>query len=221
MQERIASASAAAGTAPDEVTLVAVTKGVGVERIVQAVEAGICHLGENRVQEALEKRSAIQLPVRWHMVGHLQSNKARHCVGRFDLIQSLDRLSLARELAKRASSAGVAAEALIEVNIARDKGRSGVLPGETEQLIRQAAELRGLRILGIMGIAPAGGSPGQGGPYFRELRRIWERIRGLGIAGVEMRHLSMGMSDDFETAVREGSNMVRIGRAIFGSGTGL
>ena len=208
VQERIARAAMRAGRAPEEVLLVGVSKSVDVERIRRALAAGLPALGENRVQEAREKIGALGRPVPWHMVGHLQTNKARDAVLLFDLIHSVDRLELARELDRRAAAAGKVAGVLVQVNLAGEGTKGGFPPDELKSALESLAGLSWLRGRGLMTIpAPVERAEASRG-WFRRLREFRDE------AGLE--HLSMGMSDDFEVAVEEGATIVRVGTAIFG-----
>jgi hypothetical protein len=206
VQERIARAAMRAGRAPEEVLLVGVSKSVDVERIRRALAAGLPALGENRVQEAREKIGALGRPVPWHMVGHLQTNKARDAVLLFDLIHSVDRLELARELDRRA--AGRVAEILVQVNLAGEATKGGFAPDELKSALEALAGLSRLRVRGLMAIPPPVEHGEQARGWFRRLRELRD--------GAGLEHLSMGMSDDFEVAVEEGATIVRVGTAIFG-----
>lgn len=208
VQERIARAAMRAGRAPEEVLLVGVSKSVDVERIRRALAAGLPALGENRVQEASEKIGALGRPVPWHMVGHLQTNKARDAVLLFDLVHSVGRLELARELDRRAAAAGKVAEVLVQVNLAGEATKGGFAPDELKSALEALAGLSRLRVRGLMTIPPPVEHGEQARGWFRRLRELRDA------AGLE--HLSMGMSDDFEVAVEEGATMVRVGTAIFG-----
>ena len=208
VQAAIARACARAGRSFDDVVLVAVSKTVEVERIKLAIAAGVAALGENRVQEAREKIEALGRPVPWHLIGPLQTNKAKDAARLFDWIHSVDRLELARELDRRAHALGRTVDALLEVNVGEEPQKSGVRPGEIKPLLDALASLDGIRIRGLMAIPPAAHDPERTRPYFRRLRELRDA------AGLE--HLSMGMSADFEVAVEEGATMVRVGTAIFG-----
>jgi pyridoxal phosphate enzyme (YggS family) len=195
---------AAAGADPDQVRVVAVTKGRPVEDCRAALEAGLSVLGENRVQEALPKLDAVG-EAEWHLIGHLQTNKVRLAAGRFALIQSVDSLRLAEALARRAPTQPV----LVEVNVSREARKHGFPAEAAVAACREVAQLLDLR--GLMGMAAAEGDPG---PAFRELRRLHAEAEQA--LGRRLPVLSMGMTQDFEAAVRAGSNMIRIGRALFG-----
>jgi pyridoxal phosphate enzyme (YggS family) len=208
VQAAIARACARAGRSPDDVSLIAVSKTVEVERIKLAIAAGVAALGENRVQEAREKIEALGRPVPWHLIGALQTNKAKDAVRLFDWIHSVDRLELARELDRRARALGRTVNALLEVNVGEEPQKSGVRPDQIKPLLDAVASLSGIGIRGLMAIPPAAPDPEQTRPHFRRLRELRDA------AGLE--HLSMGMSADFEVAVEEGATMVRVGTAIFG-----
>jgi len=201
---RVSARIAAAGRNPDEVAIVAVTKGFGVEACREAMAAGMRLLGENRVQEALPKMEAV-MGAQWHLIGHLQTNKVKQAVGRFALIQSVDSVRLAEAIARHDPKQAV----LVEVNIAREPQKSGAAPEQALELISQVASLVDLQ--GLMGMGPAEGDPT---PAFNELRMLHDEAeqrigRGLPI-------LSMGMSGDFEAALAAGSTLLRLGQALFG-----
>jgi len=217
VRERIAAAARRAGRNPDEVTLVAVTKGVGLDRVLEAVACGVTHIGENRVQEAAAKFPHLPPGVVRHMVGHLQRNKAKMAVRLFDLIHSLDSLRLAEELNRRALEAGRVMDVLVQVNVSGEPTKYGLSPEEVEALVENMASLPGLRLRGLMTIAPIVEDPEQARPYFRRLRQLGDVILSAATdLKLERLELSMGMTDDFEIAVEEGATIVRIGRAIFG-----
>lgn len=213
--ERIERARARAGLPPGGVGLVAVSKGVAPDRIRAAVLAGITDVGENRVQEARAKHALVP-GVRWHMVGHLQSNKARAALELFDLIHSVDRPSLLEALRKPAEHRGVRARVLVQVNTSGEQTKSGVAPEAAFDFVRRAGRTPGIEVLGLMTIGPLHGGPEAARPGFAYLRGLAERLEQAALPGVSMRYLSMGMSGDFEVAVEEGANLLRIGTAIFG-----
>ena len=216
VEARIASAARRAGRNPAEVLVVAVSKTVDAERIKQAVAAGVSALGENRVQEAKAKVALLGRPVPWHLVGTLQTNKTRDAVQLFDLIHSLDRVELGRELDRRARAAGKVLDVLVQVNAAGETTKAGFLPEQLKTAMEALAPLTGIRVRGLMTVPPLGEDPAASRPWFRQLRELMTVARGWGLERVEMTHLSMGMSGDFEVAVEEGATMVRIGTAIFG-----
>ena len=215
VRERIARAAARAGRAPEAVLLVAVSKGFDLDRIRQAVAAGVPALGENRVQEARGKVAALGRPVPWHLVGHLQTNKVRDALACFDLIHSLDRLALARELDRRAGALGRPVDVLVQVNVAEEATKGGFRPADLKPALEALAELPALRVRGLMTIPPLPQDPEESRPHYRELRRLRETAAGWGLP-CDLGELSMGMSGDFEVAIEEGATMVRIGTAIFG-----
>ena len=208
VRERIARAAERAGRRPDGVLLIGVSKTVDTARIRAALAAGLPALGENRVQEARAKIAELGRPVPWHLVGHLQTNKAREALELFDVIHSLDRPELARECDKRARARGRAAEALVEVNLAGEASKGGVAPDRLAALLDAVAPLDHVRVRGLMTIPPEAHNPEDARPWFRALAKLGAQH---GLA-----ELSMGMSGDFEVAVEEGATMVRVGTAIFG-----
>jgi len=201
---------------PPGVELVAAAKTRSAAEILEAIEAGAGIVGENYVQEAAEVFPAVGRRARWHFIGHLQTNKAKKAVEIFDLVETVDSAALGREIDKRAAAAGKTMEVLIEINSGREPQKAGVLPEGAEALVRELAALPRLRIVGVMTMGPFEGDPGDSRPYFEETRRVFEALRRAAIPGVEMRHLSMGMSHSWRVAVEEGANLVRIGTAIFG-----
>lgn len=217
VRERIAHAARLAGRHPDEIVLIAVSKNRSVDEIRSAVAAGITHLGENRVQEAMAKWCEVGSIAAWHMIGTLQTNKAALAMQFTDLIHSLDRPSLAAELARQAVRQGRAVEALVQVNVSGEETKHGLPPTELEPFLEQVAALGGIQVKGLMTIAPEGAPAAVQQSTFSGLRELARRVDRRGLPGISMRWLSMGMSDDFETAIAEGANMVRIGSAIFGN----
>ncbi len=216
VQERIAAAAKRAGRDPAAVKLVVVTKTVDVERIREAAADGAAILGENRVQEAKDKIEKLGQIASWHLIGRLQSNKAKYAVKLFDLIHSVDSIGLAKEIDRQAAKIGKVQNVLIEVSIAGEEQKAGVMIDETAALIRDAAKLKNIAIKGLMTIPPFLDDPGAVRPYFRKLRELTESIARENIPAVSMQELSMGMSGDFEAAIEEGATMVRVGTAIFG-----
>lgn len=216
VQERIAAAARRVGREPSEIVLVGASKSVDVERIRAAIEAGLQHIGENYAQEAWAKYQQIGDAVTWHFIGRLQTNKAKLVVRFCRFVQSLDRLALAEELDKRAKQMGRVIECLVEVNIGGEATKGGVPPEEVASFLRQVSGLTNLRVVGLMAMPPYFPDPEDVRPYFRAMADLFERLKREGLSGVEMRYLSMGMSHDFEVAIEEGANMVRVGTAIFG-----
>mgnify|MGYP001558734165 CR=1 FL=1 len=216
VMDRIAAAAKRAGRDPASVTLVTVTKTVDIGRIREAVSAGAVILGENRVQEAKEKIEKLGNIAAWHLIGTLQSNKAKYAVKLFDVIHSVDNLELAKELDKQAAKIGKVQKVLLEVNIAGEASKSGVAFSDAIALVREAAKLRNVSIKGLMTMPPYSEMAEDSRPYFRKLRDLAAAIARENIPNVSMHELSMGMSGDFEVAVEEGATMVRVGTAIFG-----
>ncbi len=217
--ERIARAAERSGRAPEDIDLISVTKTQPAETVAEAIEGGVLILGENRVQEAREKRSLLDPDLaaraRWHLIGTLQRNKARQVPGLFDVVESVDSAALARELARRVESAGAPPlEIFVQVNTGDEPQKGGVPPGEVQDLLGEIACLAPLRAVGFMCIPPLGGDPEESRPHFEELRELRDRALSAGFESV--RGLSMGMSSDFEVAIEEGATSVRVGTAIFG-----
>ena len=214
VRDRIAKAALSKGRDPSDILLVAVSKTVEPERILEAAEAGVTDLGENRVQEARDKIEALGRIARWHLIGTLQKNKAKYAVRLFDMIQSLDSVSLAQELEKRAAKEGRQMEVLVEVKTSFEETKHGVDPAYVEDLVREVLQKKHLVFKGLMTIAPYADDPELARPYFRQLKVLKDQLEGR--LGISVEHLSMGMSNDFEVAIQEGATMVRIGTAIFG-----
>lgn len=212
----IAAAAKRVDRDPETVRLVGASKTVAVDRLRPAVSAGLAILGENYLQEAREKINALELPVSWHFIGHLQSNKALAAVRLFDLIHSVDRPSLAQALDSAAAKINKVQDILLEVNLAQEDSKSGVKPDELESLLRICANLPHLQVRGLMTMPPWFSDPEQVRPYFRALRRTRDRLQAFNLPGVDLAELSMGMSGDFEVAIAEGATLVRIGTALFG-----
>jgi PLP dependent protein len=209
VRERVARAAERSGRRPDDVLLIGVSKMVDVEPIRAALGAGLRALGENRVQEARAKIDVLGQPVPWHLIGHLQTNKARDAVELFAVIHSIDREELAREVDRRARARNRIVDVLVEVNVAGEASKSGVAPDDVGRLLDALSGLGQLRVRGLMAIPPAVERAEEARPWFRRLRELAERH------GVK--ELSMGMSADFEVAIAEGATMVRVGTAIFGA----
>lgn len=214
IRARIETAALRADRDPTEVTLVGVSKTVDVERIRAALDAGLTHLGENRLQEAVEKMIALsdRAPT-WHLIGHLQRNKARRAVELFDRIETVDSLRLAEALERGAEEIGRDLRVFVEVNVGGESQKAGVPPEETESLVDAIDVLPWLTVTGLMAIPPQGDEPEDSRPHFARMRRLFEELRA---SRPELHHLSMGMSSDFEIAVEEGATEVRVGRALFG-----
>ena len=210
----IAAAAHRAGRDPGRVRLVAVSKTVDLERLRAAIDAGQDLFGENYLQEARDKIAALGRQVRWHLVGHLQSNKARGAAELFDLIHSVDRVKLARALSAAAARLDKVQDVLIQVNQGGEATKSGVSPEAAPELLKEVARLPHLKVLGLMTMPPWFPDPEAARPYFRALRELRDRLRDL--SGLPLTELSMGMSGDFAVAAEEGATLVRVGTAIFG-----
>ncbi|HKE86916.1 MAG TPA: YggS family pyridoxal phosphate-dependent enzyme [Vicinamibacterales bacterium] len=218
VRARIASAAQAVKRDPASVRLIAVSKTFPLDAVREAYDAGQREFGENRVQEALQKieRSA-DLSIRWHLLGHLQTNKARKAGAAFAVIQSVDDVEMIQRLDRAAEDAGHKPELLIQVDLAQEATKSGAPPSEVPRLFDAAAACRAARVVGLMTLPPLPEIPEDSRRWFRQLRELQESWRSSGIAADMLRELSMGMSGDFEVAIQEGATMVRVGTAIFGS----
>jgi PLP dependent protein len=216
IMERIIDAAARVGRNPGGIRLLAAAKSQDIELVRTAIDAGVALIGENYVQEAQEKKANIRQAVEWHMIGHLQRNKAKAAVSLFDVIESLDSLALARALDKEGGKRGAKVRAYIEVNLGGESSKSGVPPSELSLLIEGASELPHLEIAGLMTVPPMSETPEQARRYFRELRELSENLNAKKILNVHIRELSMGMTHDYTVAVEEGATIVRIGTALFG-----
>ncbi len=214
VRARIAAAATRVGRDPGDVTIVAVTKSHPLDAVRLAAANGLLEVGENRVQEALEKQDAWpDAPVHWHLIGHLQRNKAKAAVGRFVLIHSLDSIRLADALEQAAAAKQLVQDVLIEVNVAKEPQKSGVMPDEADALLEHASGLPHLKLKGLMTIAPFTNDEATLRCVFRKLRDLRDELSAFGF---ELSALSMGMSNDFEIAVEEGATMVRLGTVLFG-----
>jgi len=201
---------------PEHVKLVAAAKSRTPEEIEEAVNAGVTAIGENYVQEAERAFSTIGTRVKWHFIGHLQKNKVKKAAGIFDMVETLDSVDLAEELDKRCRAIGKIMPVLIEINSGREEQKFGVLPEDAPRLIEKVSKYRNVRIAGLMTMGPFSGKAENARPYFSEARKTFETIKKLNIRGVEMKHLSMGMTNSYKIAIDEGANIVRIGTKIFG-----
>ena len=214
---RIAAAAAAAGRATTDVRLVAVSKKFGPEHVEAAVAAGLQDLGENKVQEALQKQAATgALRVNWHLIGHLQSNKARKAAEAFDWIHSVDSVDLLRRLDRAAADCGRSPQLLIQVDLADEATKHGAPEAEVRRILDAATTCRWVEVRGLMILPPWSQNPEVTRPYFRRLRQLRDELRAAGPDRSRLDQLSMGMSHDLEVAVEEGATMVRVGTALFG-----
>jgi len=203
------------GKPPASVDLICVTKEASIDQIEEVLHLGLYTLGENRVQDAMIKYRAMGDRAIWHLIGHLQTNKAKEAVKIFSLIHSVDSIRLAKEIDREAKKINKVQDILVQVNVSGEASKFGCPPDKAEEILRDAFLYPNINIKGLMTIAPEVDDAELARPYFRRLREIFELIRSKNIENIEMQYLSMGMSNDFEVAIEEGSNMVRIGRAIF------
>jgi PLP dependent protein len=217
VQDTIEKAARRVGRQSEQIRLIAATKSIPVERIRQALEAGVTHLGENRLQEALQKMQLIgERACRWHFIGRLQRRKVKSVVGRFDLIHSVDSVGLAVEINRRAKEAGLQQMVLLEVNIGEEASKTGFAPFALAEALPALDNLAHVRVKGLMAIPPRVGDAESARPYFRALRDLARSAARKTFRYVHLDELSMGMSHDYEVAVEEGATMVRVGAAIFG-----
>ena len=221
VRARLAEAARRAGRSPGDVTLVAVSKTFGIEHVRAAYAAGQRDFGENKVQEGLQKiGAASDIPdVRWHLIGHLQSNKARKAAGAFACIQSVDSRELLRRLDAAAAEQDATPDVLVQADLAGEATKFGAPGGEVEAIVREALGARAVRLAGLMLIPPWSADQEATRPWFVRLRDLRDRLTATDIPAASLRHLSMGMSHDFEAAVEEGATIVRVGTAIFGART--
>lgn len=215
LREKIERSAERAGRDPDAIELVVVTKTVGIAEIKEAIDCGVRVIGESRVHEALAKQPEIGRDIQWHMIGHLQSRKAKQAVGLFDMVHSLESMSTAKALQKRCSETGDFLPVLIEVNTSNEEQKYGLSPEAVESFVIEVASMSELRIKGLMTMAAFVPDPEETRPSFRLLRDLAETLKEKNIENASFDILSMGMSNDFEIAIEEGSTMLRVGSAIF------
>ena len=219
VQDRIASTAHRVGRETNSIKLIAISKTKPVSLIAEAIDAGITDIGENRVQEAKGKRSQVDCPVSWHLVGHLQTNKVKQALEIFDLIHSVDSIRLLAEIERQSCRLNRRTDALVEVNTSSEESKFGLQPNGVLSFMESAADYPHVRIKGLMTVGEFMPDPEKVRPSFTLLRSLKERIDSQGYPNVEMEYLSMGMTNDFEVAIEEGANIVRIGSAIFGERT--
>lgn len=215
VRERIRHAAEKVGRNDRDITLVCVTKTANLMQIEEALASGVTDIGESYIQDAVEKFRTIEYRARWHMIGHLQTNKVKDAVRIFDLIHSVDSFRLARDISRRSAAMRTVKRILIEIKTSEEATKSGVLPEQTLPLVEQISELPGVKVTGLMTMAPFSDNPEGSRPYFQRLRKLAMLISDKRIRNVNMDYLSMGMTQDFEVAIEEGANILRIGRAIF------
>jgi pyridoxal phosphate enzyme (YggS family) len=201
---------------PNGVELVAAAKIRQPAEVLEAIEAGVKIVGENYVQEAERAYEVVGNKAKWHFIGHLQKNKVKKAVRIFDMIETVDSIEIAKEIDKRCAQIGKIMPVLIEVNSGREKQKSGVFPENVEQLVKEISTFQNIRVMGLMTMGPRFGNPEDSRPYFVETRKIFERMRKLNLPNIEMRYLSMGMTNSYRIAIEEGANIVRVGSKIFG-----
>ena len=215
--ERIEKAAISAGTRPESIRLIAVSKTKPIELIQEAISAGLTDFGENRVQETVEKYDVFGDRVHWHLIGHLQTNKAKHAARVCHMVQSVDSLELGQELDRRVHTLNRVLPILVQVKTSNEETKFGVEPDRVSDLIEQLASLSSLSVQGLMTIPAFTPDPEDARPSFQLLRALKDRVAGMRLPGVDLRYLSMGMTQDFDIAIQEGANMVRVGTALFGA----
>ena len=201
---------------PKGVELVAAAKTRSAEEVLEAIESGVKIIGENYVQEAERVCAAVGNKVSWHFIGHLQKNKVKKAVCLCDMVETVDSVEMAKEIDKRCRQISKVMPVLIEINSGREEQKSGVLPEDTEKLIRDISGLQNVMVMGLMTMGPFSGNPEDARPYFVETKKIFDKIREFSLPNVEMKYLSMGMTNSYKVALEEGANMIRIGTKIFG-----
>ena len=217
VEKRIQEACERSGRERKEVTLIAVSKTKPVEMMQEVIEEGVVTFGENKVQEILTKQELLTGNLSWHMIGHLQRNKVRQLVGRVERIHSVDSLRLAKQIQTDFEKQNKIADILIEVNIAKEESKYGLMPEETENVIREIAKFPNIKVHGLMTIAPFVNNPEENRIHFKNLYKLLVDIKSKNIDNVNMDELSMGMTGDYEVAIEEGATFVRVGTGIFGS----
>jgi len=203
-------------TLPEDIKLVAAAKTRTAEEIEEAIDAGIKIIGENYLQEAVNVFNLIKKKVKWHFIGHLQKNKIKKIVEIFDMIETVDSFEIAQEINKRCHQIDKTMPVLIEINSGREEQKFGVWPEKAENLIKEISPLSHIKIMGLMTMGPIFGDPEDSRPYFRKTRKVFENISRLNIPNVEMKYLSMGMTNSYQIAIEEKANVIRIGTLIFG-----
>lgn len=216
VEEKVAAAAERSGRKREDVLLLAVSKTKPVEVIREAVDCGLTSLGENKVQEIMEKYEPMGPGVHWHLIGHLQTNKVKYIIDKVDMIHSVDSLRLAEEIDKRGAAKDIVIPVLIEVNMADEESKFGVKPEEVENLLRQLSQLEHISVKGLMTVAPFVEEPEENRVYFRKMRELLVDMNAKKIDNITMDQLSMGMTGDYEVAIEEGATIVRVGTGIFG-----
>lgn len=215
VNERIAKAAAKSGRIKNDILLVAATKMQSVEKLLEARDCGIKVFGENKVQELIEKYPHIN-GVSWHFIGHLQKNKVKYIIDKVDMIHSVDNLELAQEINKRALKINRVVPVLIQINIGKEETKSGIMEEQLDELCDELCQLQNIKVQGLMAIPPAEKVPGEARGYFKQMKNLFEKVSAKGYKEFDIKYLSMGMTGDFEEAIEEGANIVRVGTGIFG-----
>ena len=219
VRERVLSAAKRSGRSAEDILVLAISKTMPADLVAAAFEAGQEHFGENRVQEAREKIPQLPEGMTWHLVGHLQSNKAKFCPGLFQWIHSIDSVSLAREVSRQYLNKGSECRVLVQVNVSGEDAKFGCKPEETGDILQELLDLDAVIPVGLMTMPPFDLDPEEARPHFASLREIQDRLRGQDFPAGSLKELSMGMTGDFEVAIEEGATIVRVGTAIFGPRT--
>lgn len=217
VERKIQAACDRSGRKREDVLLLAVSKTIDVPRIKEAVECGLTSLGENKVQEIMDKYEPMGEGVKWHLIGHLQTNKVKYIIDKVELIHSVDSLKLAEEISKRAKAKGITADILLEINAAGEESKFGLKPEECEEAVREISVLDNIKIRGLMTVAPNVENPEENRIYFKQMKQLLVDINAKKIDNVNMDVLSMGMTGDYEVAIEEGATIVRVGTGIFGA----
>ena len=217
VERKIQAACDRSGRKREDVLLLAVSKTIDVPRIKEAVECGLKSLGENKVQEIMDKYEPMGEGVKWHLIGHLQTNKVKYIIDKVELIHSVDSLKLAEEISKRAKAKGITANILLEINAAGEESKFGLKPEECEEAVREISILDNIKIRGLMTVAPNVENPEENRIYFKQMKQLLVDINAKKIDNVNMDVLSMGMTGDYEVAIEEGATIVRVGTGIFGA----
>jgi pyridoxal phosphate enzyme (YggS family) len=216
VRDKVSQAALKVGRNPEDIQIIAVTKTVDIPQMEEAIAAGITAVGENRVQEITKKYPLLKEKVDWHLIGHLQTNKVKYIIDKVKIIHSLDRFTLVKEISKRAQQQGIVMPVLVQVNVAEEESKFGLKVEEVIPFLKDIVGIKGLKILGLMTMAPFVEDAEEVRYVFRDLRNLAEKITKQAIPGVEMKHLSMGMTNDYEVAVEEGATLIRVGTGIFG-----
>ena len=217
VEEKIQRACERSGRSRSEVTLIAVSKTKPIEMMQEAMETGVNIFGENKVQEIVKKEVELPKDVEWHLIGHLQRNKVRQIAGKVKRIHSVDSIRLAEQIQKEYEKIGEIADILLEVNVAREESKYGLMPEKTEAVIREIANFPNIKVHGLMTIAPFVEDPEKNRIHFQNLRKLLVDINAKNIDNISMDELSMGMTGDYEVAIEEGATYIRVGTGIFGS----